>query len=316
MRKVAAVMVNWNGGDLAIRSAESILAQSAQPVLWVVDNGSTDGSLENIAGLPDSDRVRVIRNPGNYGFARANNQALVQLLDVDYVLLVNNDVLFPDHSSLADVIRHMEQDENSSGACGRYEYPDGSFQHYYQRLPRPFDLMFHFGFLKNFYFAFSATQTSHYMATDLDFSRSQDIPQPAFSCVLLRADHLQKVGTFDERFPIFFNDVDYCQRWFEAGFAWRYFPQWRIIHYRSKTTSTIGRHLTAELAGSVVRYAHKNYGGMTSLFVRCAVMAQCAYRKWLRRDFAGSLRGVWRGELPFTSAAVSLADNLKSQMQQ
>src|SRR5262245_37836265 len=127
--RVAAVMPNWNGGELAVRSAESVLAQDARPTLWLVDNGSTDGSVEQVLALPSADRVRLIRNPANYGYARANNQALVGL-NADFILLVNNDVILPDPDAVSRVVARMRSDPLIAGACGRYEYPDGSFQHF------------------------------------------------------------------------------------------------------------------------------------------------------------------------------------------
>ncbi len=306
MPDVAAVMVNWNGGDLAVRSAESVLAQDVRPVLWLVDNGSTDGSADRIAALPAADRVRLIRNDGNYGYARANNQALERIGHADYVLLVNNDVILPDPAGLAAVIGRMAADPTIQGACGRYEYPDGEFQHFYNRLPRPFDLMFHYGILKNLWFLIPGRQMDHYYGKDQDFTREMDLEQPAFACVLLTGAGLRAVGLMDERFPIFFNDVDYCWRWRASGRTWRYFPDWRVIHYKSKTTGTLGPALTGEQAGSVARFVRKHFRPLTATAVRAAVAARCGYRKIVRRDFPNSVAGAWRGDLPFTAANLAV----------
>ncbi len=86
---VSIVIVNYNGGELLQRCLRSVMAQPYRPVeILLVDNGSSDGSVEEAArNLPD---LRVIRNPDNRGFARANNQGVAAARGA-YVVLLNND---------------------------------------------------------------------------------------------------------------------------------------------------------------------------------------------------------------------------------
>lgn len=307
MLDVAAVMVNWNGGELAVQSAASVFGQDIRPRLWLVDNGSTDGSDDRIAELaPSPDRLRVIRNPTNYGYARANNQAIDMIGEPDYVLLLNNDVILPQSGGLGNVIRRLENESDCWGGCGRYEYSEGDFQPFYNRLPEAFDLIIHFGILRHIRPLLPAGLLQRYYASDLDFERELDISQPAFSCVLMKGSRLRAVGLFDEQFPIFFNDVDFCWRWRAAGGSWRYFPEWRVIHHKSRTTSKIGPLLSAEMAGSIVRFAAKHYRPATAGLVRAAVTAECVYRKLVHHDYPRGIGEVWRGRLPYSSNNVDL----------
>ena len=97
MSEIAVVVVNWNGGGVAVESVASIAAQDAAPDVWLVDNGSTDGSLAAIESACPS--VKVIRNGRNLGYAAAVNQGLAAAAGARYVLLANNDVVLPDRAS-------------------------------------------------------------------------------------------------------------------------------------------------------------------------------------------------------------------------
>ena len=295
--EIAAIVVNWNGGALAVESVRSVAEQSLRPSLWVVDNASTDGSADAIAtACPDA---HLIRNQQNLGFAAGNNQAWQEAAGADYLLLVNNDVILPDPDALREVVSFLEGQPDTHGVCGRYEYPDGEFQHFYNQLPTAFDLMVSWGIGKHWPPFLRSRRTRAYHLQKHDFNRASTIEQPAFACVLLRGSSARQVGMFDERFPIFFNDIDYCWRWRERGWTWHYLPQWRIIHHRSRSTARLGAFLQAELAGSAVRFARKHFPPLVAESVCASVVLEAAWRKLRHDDFPRSLTDLWHGHLPF-----------------
>ena len=245
-------MVNWNGGELAVEAARAVAAQRPAPDLWVVDNDSRDGSGEAIARACPA--ARVIRNGRNLGFAAANNQALRHFLaEADYVLLINNDALLPEPDSLARAVGHLAEDPEVHGVVGRYVFPDGGFQKFYNQLPTPLDLVANWGFGRHFRPLRESRRMRRFHLSDEDFGRPLSIEQPAFACVLMRGASMRAVGLLDERFPIFFNDVDYCWRWRERGFNWRYLPDWTVVHAKSRSTARIGGLLKAEFASTAAR---------------------------------------------------------------
>jgi GT2 family glycosyltransferase len=297
MAAVAAIMVNWNGGDLALQSAMSICRQTCRPQLWVVDNDSHDNSTDVIeATCPET---RVIRNSHNQGFAHANNQAILAVQSADYVLLINNDAILPDDDALERVVRHLEADQSIQGACGRYEYPNGAFQGYYNQLPTAFDMMVQWGIGLHFPVLRNSRSVRRYLLHGHDFSRPATIEQPAFACVMMRGSCMRAVGLFDEQFPLFFNDVDYCWRWRQKGWTWHYFPEWRIVHHQNYSTDRVGSPIQADLRSSAVRFARKHFSAPAAFLVQLSVVLESAWRKYYHRDFSGSLRDVWRGRLRF-----------------
>ncbi len=288
------IIVNWNGGPLAVDSARSVAQQSLPTTLWLVDNASQDGSCEAVAQACPS--TRVIRNASNLGFAAGNNQALRAAGDADYVFLINNDVVLPNRHSLADVIDYLRTHPEVQGACGRYEYPSGEFQRFYNRLPTALNLAAVHGAGRYCRSLRLGRATRDYFMLDDDFTVPMTIEQPAFACVLMRGENLRLVGLLDEQFPIFFNDVDICWRWREKGYVWQYLPDWRIVHHKSQSTSRLGGRLGAELAASAVRFARKHFAPSQAFLVRMAVSLDICMSRWRRGQRTANVLQVWRGE--------------------
>ncbi len=94
MTRISVIVVNWNTRKLLARCLEAVFASDQAPEfeVWVVDNGSTDGSVDEVRQrFP---QARLIVNSTNIGFARANNQALAQAAGA-CALLLNSDAILP-----------------------------------------------------------------------------------------------------------------------------------------------------------------------------------------------------------------------------
>ena len=297
MPRVAVITPNWNGGDLAVESARSVMKQALATKLFLVDNGSRDGSGRAIAAaLPG---VELVENAENLGFAAAVNQGLRLAQGFEYTLLLNNDVVFQSERDLIEPLEYLERNESAQGVCGRYEYPDGRFQRFYNQLPTPFDLAAYWGFGRHLPGALQSASLRRFLCVDVDFTKEVELEQPAFTCIVCRTSALRAVGELDEQFPIFFNDVDYCWRWRASGRTFRYLPDWRIVHHQSASTSKLGGKLYSEMAGSVARFAMKHYSRRDAALVRASLVAEATFRRLRHNDFDSPIAGVWRGDLVF-----------------
>ena len=136
MSDLTTIVVNWNTVGLlddCLASVEAATPAGLTNDVVVVDNGSTDGSVEHLARHWPG--VRVIVNAENVGFCRANNQAIRET-DSEYLLLVNTDArLHP--GGVAALIRHLQDDPRAAVVGPRLVYGDGTFQRWTAgRLPR------------------------------------------------------------------------------------------------------------------------------------------------------------------------------------
>ena len=89
MKKIAVVILNWNGAQLLEQFLPSVLAYSDEAKIYIADNASTDTSVDLVKRKFPS--VTIIQNDGNYGFANGYNVALQQV-EEDYYALVNSDI--------------------------------------------------------------------------------------------------------------------------------------------------------------------------------------------------------------------------------
>ena len=121
--RVRLVVLNWNGGDMVVRCVEHLIRldwPADRLELVVVDNASADGSDRVLAErFP---QVRVVRNAANTGFV-ANNLAMGDLDDVDYVGLVNNDS-FVEPGWLRPLVEALESDPGLGAASARLLFAD------------------------------------------------------------------------------------------------------------------------------------------------------------------------------------------------
>ena len=189
------------------------------------------------------------------------------------------------------------------GACGRFLYPDGSFQRFYHALPTASDLAVYWGVGRHVPSLLQRPSIKHYLCLDFDFSSRGRIEQPAFSCVMMRGASAKAVGELNEELPIFFNDVDYCWRWRARGWSWEYLPTWSIVHHQNTSTKTLGPLVGPEIAGSISHFASTYFSPAEAMLVRSALVGEAAWRKYVHRERAWSLRDVWRGERPFVPSA-------------
>lgn len=224
---VSIVIVNWNTRSLLERCLASIetgVDGLAVQVL-VVDNGSPDGSAELV--VDRFPQVELVRNQENVGFARANNQALERALG-RYVLLLN-----PDTELRSDAVKQMvhflDADPRRAGATAVLRNPDGTLQRYHKRLPRWSAILWSETLLRNV--APRNRWMRDFYMLDKPFDAVTEIEQPPAACLMLRRSVLETEGLFDERFPIFYNDVDLCRRLQDAGHRLFLLPKAEVMHH-------------------------------------------------------------------------------------
>jgi len=120
MTTISVLVVNYNGGDLLAQTLESLLRQTrAADEIIVVDNGSTDGSIDVLESRFPS--VRLIRSPENVGFTGGNNLALGHSSG-DLIALINSDAV-ADERWLESLAQTLEAEPGAAVAEGKILFP-------------------------------------------------------------------------------------------------------------------------------------------------------------------------------------------------
>ena len=216
--RVDVVVVTRDTRELTMRCAESVIAAGrageATVACTVVDNASADGTAEALAErLPE---VRVLRNERNVGYGAACNQGLESGAG-EIALILNSDI-FARPGAIGRLASFLASHPGHVAAGGRLVDPGSErvqVGHNVRAFPR---------------FAPQAAQmlglerawptnplSRRYLGMDLDYSRTQDVDQPAGSCFAVRRADFDAVGGFDEAFYYWYEDVDLARRLRDRG---------------------------------------------------------------------------------------------------
>jgi GT2 family glycosyltransferase len=231
---LSILIVNWNTRDFLAACIESILA-TAEPLRYeiiVVDNASSDGSAEMMRRYRDHAAVKFIENSTNAGFATGNNQAFAASSG-EYIMVLNPDTIVQP-TALQRVLRHAAQHPEVGAVGCRFVNPDGSLQRHYRRMPSLVDLVVShtlLGYLVDRYLL-GARHWNRYMVADLDFSVLTSGVHAGASCVVLPRRVITAIGgLFDDRFTIYYNDLDLSRRVLDAGYDIHVLPDAVIVHH-------------------------------------------------------------------------------------
>ncbi|MFO0707242.1 MAG: glycosyltransferase family 2 protein [Nitrospira sp.] len=299
---VTIIIVNWNTRPLlqaclraVTRAVEGLAAQ-----VIVVDNGSTDGSSTMVAEV--FPQIELMRNVDNVGFARANNQACVRATG-RYVLLLNPDTEVQP-KAVSRMVQYLDATPACAGVTAVLRNPDGSLQRYHKQLPRWMSILWSETVLRNLSPA-NRWLREFYML-DVPFDTVTDVEQPPAACLMLRRSLFGREPIFDDRFPIFYNDVDLCRRLYDAGRPLRILPEAEVLHHGGAGgVGSLPDQGVADCLIGLVRYYRKHEGvvaaallwsvlTLNSLLVLSIGLGKVIYARrplsWWRQEAAKRLR--------------------------
>lgn len=253
---VSICIVNWNGKGMlrdllgSLRDADPELSAE----LIVVDNASTDDSLQGIDGVHPG--VRLIRNDRNLGFATANNQCAAAA-NGRYLYFLNNDtVAHP--GALTALVRYLDAHPNYTAVGPKLIGTDGEPQQTGRRLPT-FRVILHqrIFVLSNWVRIFAGHYRAYrYGAFDAD--TEADLPQLAAAALLVRRDAFDRAGRWDEGYRFGVEDVDLCLRLNAIG-PIRYLPSARYTHLGRITSQANYGFTYAAYESGYARYLRKHH---------------------------------------------------------
>lgn len=219
-KKVTIIILTWNGLAYTKRCLETLRGRTIFPnyEVVVVDNGSTDGTVEYLKSLHG---LRLFLNSDNLGFVRGNNRAMADCGgDSDFVLLNNDtEIVQPEWlSSLQDTAYGMPE----VGIVGaRLRRPDGMLQHAGTYMPVE---------------TFWGQQVGAGEKDINQFNADAEVEGVVFACVYIKREVYEKVGPLDEDYFSYFEDSDYCLKARTHGFKVVCCGSATVVHYENTST--------------------------------------------------------------------------------
>lgn len=260
--KLAVVIVAWNVVDDVRRCLAALQPMESDFTIVVVDNASSDGTAEMVmAGFPN---VRLIRNTVNAGFARACNQG-ARAGESEYIVFLNPDTI-PEPSALKQLVEFFDN-QPAVGILGpKLKYADGRTQWSTRRFPTllPTSLI-----LLKIYLLFPRLRSlRRYLMSAFQHETLRQVDQVMGACLMIRRSLFEKLQGFDERFYIWFEEVDLCKRAAAAGALTMFYPQAEVQHGSSHSFSQ--RNLLWKqwhFAKSARRYFAKHANPLSAIIV-------------------------------------------------
>ncbi|MBM4018144.1 MAG: glycosyltransferase family 2 protein [Planctomycetes bacterium] len=251
---LSVIIVSFNCRRELAACLESLRAGAGRLTIEaiVVDNASRDGSAEMVTR--EFHPVRLIANKANRGFAAANNQGAV-LASGRCILFLNPDTV-AGPGALETLVRTLDGD-TSIGVCGpQLLSADGTVQPSARREPTFAALLHQYTparLLRLFKGAYE-----RYKLADFDFRTAADVDvvMGAAFCVPERV--LAQVGVLDERFFVYFEEMDFCRRARQAGYRVRFEPAAQMTHIGGVSAATAASNLF--FCRSLLRYIRKHNG--------------------------------------------------------
>ncbi len=253
---LSVVIVTYDNRDLILaclrRLAVAVKEYSHDVV--IVDNASTDGTDRLLQRKTLElelmfDSLRLSFNKINTGYTAGVNQGLAYTSGA-FVLLLNPDVLMqPD--TLHPLYEFLTDHPKAGVVAPQLRYPDHSIQASCRRFPRRRDVFYSIFGLGIF---FSHPEFNAWKMGEFDHTQSRPVDQPQGAFMLMRRQVLNEVGPLDERFVMFFSDVEWCARVKRAGWHIWFIPRAVAIHVRGASIRTRRLSMIVSSHRAFVRY--------------------------------------------------------------
>ena len=287
---VSIVIVSFNTRDVTRQCLEHVHAHATgvRHEVLVVDNASADGSADMVAAEFPS--VQLIRLEENRGFAGGNNPAM-KIARGRYILLLNSDA-FLAAGVLEKTIQYLD-DHSGIGVLGcKLTDPDGTMQPSARMLPGPLNKILHITGLAARFPGSKFFGRVDY--TWWDHSEPKSVGWVVGAYFMIRRETMETIGVLDDRYFLYFEEIDYCLSARRAGWDVVFFPYASVIHLggqssvkTGKRVSAKGRQMIAIRITSEFRYYRKLYGWLHVLLAAGSELTWNA-AVYLRNGFSTS----------------------------
>jgi GT2 family glycosyltransferase len=224
LKKIAVVILNWNGAKLLEQFLPSVIEHSDVATIYVVDNASTDSSIEVLKTKFPS--VNIIQNDGNYGFAKGYNVALQQV-EEDYYALVNSDVEVTE-GWLSPILTVFDKELNVSIIQPKIlDYKNKEYFEYAGAAG---------GFIDQYGYPFCRGRIFDTIEKDNgQYDDETEIFWASGACFFIRKEIYRKLNGFDCEFFAHQEEIDLCWRAFNLGYKAKYTSKSVVYHIGGAT---------------------------------------------------------------------------------
>ena len=270
---LSVIIVSYNSREELRRSIAAV-ELGAKDLSWeiiVVDNASGDDSVGYVGTtFPE---VKLVRNTHNHGFARACNQG-VAVSAGDFVLFLNPDTECKP-GSLTSLVRVLQNDRAIGTVGPRLLAEDGRPSRSCFRFHTLWRPTFNLPLLR---WIVGERLALHYSPEHPSIRGGGPVDWLSGACLLVRRNALEQVGGFDERYFMYFDDTDLCNRLVTEGWGVVYVPAVEVVHHGAQSSKKSWGRMLVEMQRSRLIYLSKHYGAVGQLVLRALMVAAAVLR--------------------------------------
>jgi len=263
MKDVSILIVHYNTPRLLRQTLKGIrrAAPKVDYEVIVVDNNPKQRVKEMIT--QEFPEVVVLTSEANIGFGRGMNLAMEHAVG-RYLFVFNPDMILAP-GAVERLVDFMDHHPKVGMVGPRLNNPDGSLQHSCYRFMKPITILYRrLPFLR--IFPSAKREVRAYLMVDQDHTQSQEVDYILGAAMLVRRQAFKEVGGFDPEFFVYFEDQDWCRRFWKAGWRVVYHPAVELIHYHRRETAEGGfiKQLLNPLTRIQIKsalYYYKKYQG-------------------------------------------------------
>lgn len=239
MKHVVISLLNFNGGKNTLdclKSLENVEKDNFKLTVVIVDNASTDGSLEEIQSAKvkmqnHNLRFKIIGNKLNLGFAGGHNVVIHYALEngADYILILNNDT-YVDKDFLTGLLKVTEKDSGVGILAPKIYFAPGFEFHKDRYSQKERGKVFWYGGGE---MDWANVNGYHRGVDEVDegqYNNTEETEIATGCCMLIRKEVFEKVGLFDDKYFLYYEDNDLSMRARKKGFKIMYVPSSIIWH--------------------------------------------------------------------------------------
>ncbi len=267
--RCSAIIVTYNSGTTIGACLEALAGEDCEII--VVDNASGDHTVQRVEEFVARLPARLIANQENVGFAAGVNQG-ARAAEGDVLLILNPDAI-AEQSAVAALLGCIEAGAGAVGGALLEADGQPARGFAFRRIATLAPLMCEALLINQLWPGNPVNR--RYRCLDADYSQQQEVEQPAGACLAVSRTMWDKIGGLDEQFfPVWFEDVDFCERLRELGAKIMYCPEARFRHR--------GAHSVGQLSfgdkqvfwyGNMLRYVRKHFSAGQVLILRMAIIA-------------------------------------------
>jgi GT2 family glycosyltransferase len=297
-RDLSVVVASYNTRDLlrqCLRSLKTATSNLATEII-VVDNSSLDGTGAMVSQeFPD---VRLLANPSNEGFAKANNRALKSARG-RFVLMLNPDTLVPP-DTIQPLVEFLSANPKVGLVGCRVDRPDGRLDEACKRgFPTPFSAFARFLALDKIF----PRRLGSYRRLGDDPAGRYEVDAVVGAFMLVRRETLDDVGGLDEDYFMFGEDLDWCYRVKQRDWQIYYVGDRSIVHHKGAATRRAPQRMNYHFHRSMFLFHRKHLVDRYPFFVNWLVYTGITLRYAAKSAWSLLARGPKEARLHPTELA-------------